>query len=115
MMSILLTGIGNSVVFPMFLGLLVLTLANGRNVGYTNEKLVVLHCCDFAKYRLRNRRFLVRIQMGVLKRPAFVGLLSFDNRKQTHGKTTNRYEFFQSLYWPSYSSLASLRLCVRTA
>lgn len=68
MMSILLTGIGNSVVFPMFLGLLVLTLANGRNVGYTNEKLAVLRCLCFANYRLRNRRFLVRIQMGVFEK-----------------------------------------------
>ena len=37
-MSSLLTRVSKSVVLPMFSGLLVLTLANGRNVGYTNKK-----------------------------------------------------------------------------
>lgn len=37
-MSILLNEVSKSVIFPMFLGLLVLTIANGPKIGYTNEK-----------------------------------------------------------------------------
>ena len=36
--SIVLTRVCKSVISPMFLGLARLTLANGRKVGYTNEK-----------------------------------------------------------------------------
>ena len=37
-MSILLNWVSKSVVFPMFFESLILTIANGRKVGYTNEK-----------------------------------------------------------------------------
>ena len=36
--SMLLTRVSKSVVFPMFLGLVILTIANGPEIGYTNEK-----------------------------------------------------------------------------
>jgi hypothetical protein len=36
--SSLRSGVSKSAVFPMFLGLLMLSLANGRNIGYTNKK-----------------------------------------------------------------------------
>ncbi|MFZ4083481.1 MAG: hypothetical protein ACOYKN_19800, partial [Pirellula sp.] len=36
--SIVLTRVSKSVISPMFLRLLVLTIANGRKVGYTNKK-----------------------------------------------------------------------------